>query len=1529
MAISIKKISQNTNILPVSASSLVATRNMTRNFGQPEDYVEMHIADPSGRVVLSLTPFTNYTVPSTFVTASQIHELTFDPATDISNAGIQFGSYTVTYNIFRPKVVTSYLPNFFIKEISGDRTEIRLSSNTVPEALVVGGTTAFINEFQSTIYFKEFYLNFGRNNIVPAINIALDQNTNPDTILVKLINPLPAQYAVNNTLSIVDEISNQQIFEADVTIDPVVTTYPTLRGPNFDLDLDNLRVGSTPYYNFNQITSSQPGFTALQTLLGQISASNFQINIDYTDYENFVHFSSAARRLEGFKYKITNIQTYTANSASLASSTSPTAKLDALSYQNKIDGVIQSFDGYEQYLYFESSSYTWPKTTSTKPYTNALTSSATAVNWYNGNYDSASLYDDNNQNYILYTLPSYITENTDNELVFKFVASIGQMFDDIWIHTKAITDLYQSKNALTQGISKDLVYFALQSMGVNVYTDQDGKDVFQYLFGTNAAGGYLPVTSSYQTLVSASNYQLSGQDQQKSIYKRLYHNLPLLLKSKGTTRFIQYLNTIFGIPNTVMSYVEYGGADKVSSSFEYEYDRFTYGLQLSGSNRITIPWNYVSQSYVRTGYTEVVPDGIEFRFKASPSYAATQSLFYSGSNFQLQLIHTSTGSNDSIYSGSTGNFGYFKFFLSNPTLLAINYITSSTIPVFTTGSDGDTSWYNVLVQRRYPNKPLSNIGDPQFYDIYVKNNVYGEIGHTTSASLYIPNALINLNWSREGTMTFGSGSLPFSGSIQEIRLWSNYVSESAFNFHVLNPESIEGNYTSSAFNDLAARWTLGNNLYTYNHSLTSSIASTAPDQKIQRFTASFANFPNKNNYISFTETYYANVANSGYANPVTDKVRILSGSTYGTQLLPNKSIEIQPTTTITKDIHLLDAGLSPQDEIDRDIIAQLGSLYNVDDIIGNPMGDGYGELDTLRTNYFKKYINKYNYKDYISLIDFFHNSLFKTLKDFTPARTDLVTGITIRPHLLERSNEEIGDPSVTQHNNFSQSIDLLSITGSNPGGYNFPTYSFTQSTNVGPVILQSDDRDFFTGILSGSLIDYHTDFIVNNENPFTQYRQNQTIPYSQSIWNVNYNPLLNNVSTGPTSSLINKQILLNGVAFSKNSIYVTESIQFQDFTYDYTRHINGRYDGSKSTSYTFTDYTPPSGSYVGDKSDIGKAAIDNFDSCIYEFNWGGGGYPENSFGGSFSMGNIYLIGKNRDDVFIIPPDDDNYYWFLERAFYHLNTIKQKSYVNPNALNNKVQALYPGIVLEDTSYWISSDFNDNVDNSTSYQQARLYIIGTPPTIPTPYIEVYENLENASIPGDLFNRFIPVGTRNAAGTQLTGSSISASLAMNNISSSLKNGDRWFVSLYNGYGKITGSSTFTGPDGLKNIADGTDLNQVGYPFEIDRVERIKVIQTYVTESFMRIHLKDSAQTMLSIVPLGNNVAGVPDNEHIIGKISTFKGYGLILTKGVPSNQVVMYGDKWQNFSVTTGYATTLYPKPLITQEAKYITSTYGNRP
>ena len=48
------------------------------------------------------------------------------------------------------------------------------------------------------------------------------------------------------------------------------------------------------------------------------------------------------------------------------------------------------------------------------------------------------------------------------------------------------------------------------------------------------------------------------------------------------------------------------------------------------------------------------------------------------------------------------------------------------------------------------------------------------------------------------------------------------------------------------------------------------------------------------------------------------------------------------------------------------------------------------------------YTHNYNLWDYIRLIKFYDNSLFKMIKDFTPARASLATGIVIKPTLLER-----------------------------------------------------------------------------------------------------------------------------------------------------------------------------------------------------------------------------------------------------------------------------------------------------------------------------------------------------------------------------------------------------------------------------------------------------------------------------------------------------------------------------------------------
>ena len=47
------------------------------------------------------------------------------------------------------------------------------------------------------------------------------------------------------------------------------------------------------------------------------SQQPIELNADYSNYENFVNFSSAEKRLSNFKYKLQLIESYTAQSSSI------------------------------------------------------------------------------------------------------------------------------------------------------------------------------------------------------------------------------------------------------------------------------------------------------------------------------------------------------------------------------------------------------------------------------------------------------------------------------------------------------------------------------------------------------------------------------------------------------------------------------------------------------------------------------------------------------------------------------------------------------------------------------------------------------------------------------------------------------------------------------------------------------------------------------------------------------------------------------------------------------------------------------------------------------------------------------------------------------------------------------------------------------------------------------------------------------------------------------------------------------------
>ena len=307
--------------------------------------------------------------------------------------------------------------------------------------------------------------------------------------------------------------------------------------------------------------------------------------------------------------------------------------------------------------------------------------------------------------------------------------------------------------------------------------------------------------------------------------------------------------------------------------------------------------------------------------------------------------------------------------------------------------------------------------------LYAKNNIYSNydgntIGFQASASVTgsIGTVSGSLYLSNSGSQTIsGKTYLPFSGSFQELRLYTTYLSEFSFNDYTMNPYSIRGNYetgSESSFNALMFRAPLG----TVLDNSTSLTTRTSIHPSITQYPVTQSFITGNSTYylsgsFSFTsneETIYQDQPVAGIKNAVTEKIQITPSVIPSGSVL-SQYITIQQNTyneVYTPDVDYVEVAFSPQDEINDDIISQLG-YFNIGNYIGDPrqMLDtvpNYPDLDALRDEYFSKYTHSYNLWDYIRLIKFYDNSLFKMIKDFVPARTSLATGIVIKPTLLER-----------------------------------------------------------------------------------------------------------------------------------------------------------------------------------------------------------------------------------------------------------------------------------------------------------------------------------------------------------------------------------------------------------------------------------------------------------------------------------------------------------------------------------------------
>ena len=169
-------------------------------------------------------------------------------------------------------------------------------------------------------------------------------------------------------------------------------------------------------------------------------------------------------------------------------------------------------------------------------------------------------------------------------------------------------------------------------------------------------------------------------------------------------------------------------------------------------------------------------------------------------------------------------------------------------------------------------------------------------------------------------------------------------------------------------------------------------------------------------------------------------------------LSPFRSIQTTSylSQSYTPDINYLEVALSPQNQINDDINAQIG-YFNIGEYIGDPRqisssARNYPDLDTLRDAYFEKYISGYDVVDFVRLIKFFDNSLFKMIKDFTPARTSLSSGVVVKQHILERNRQRQALASSSFHD-YSGSIQPQS-RDYNTGSKDVGAYEFVSGSSI-------------------------------------------------------------------------------------------------------------------------------------------------------------------------------------------------------------------------------------------------------------------------------------------------------------------------------------------------------------------------------------------------------------------------------------------------------------------------------------------------
>jgi hypothetical protein len=774
----------------------------------------------------------------------------------------------------------------------------------------------------------------------------LSKTNEVKSLILKLYEPLENKFQPNQQLW-VSKIQSVPVLNQIVLIDDVVDSC-TLLKPNFNLDIgddigyqildDLIASGSVSSTELIEEYLDTNGFSLNSLDLNYISGSEY-------NWTEFVKYSSAAERVENFFYKVKTIEFHN-NTYDILLTTS--GSLNAISVSNEITRVLEKisnikkgFDAFEKLLYTESNALTYPGAGGS-----ALSGSTSndTQNWYIDIIGSARTYDKYNKNQLVNNIPAHIVTEGQGQDFILFFNMIGQHFDVIWSYIKGVSKSKQLTHNYDEGMTNDLIYHMLESLGWDADMGVKSQFLWEYAFGKNKDG--------------SSSSIMTGKERQQEIWRRLLNNLPYLYKHKGTKRALTAAMACYGIPTSMLTIMEFGGPvdPNAGGVTSFTFDDRTAAIVFDGAASVEVPWDIITS-------TSDYPQSIEMRINTELRQNHT---LLTGAGFDLQLMTESI----------SGSLAYLQL---------------------TVGSySGSTTWFPVFndeYTQIVVNRSLS--GGNAVYDIYGKEGFNERIRNEGYGQLLVPTG--SDTWDYVGPLEVGFG---FTGSMDEFRLWTAPLNESRIENHTLLPDAIDGNHVSASTEDLIFRLDFE---YPKDRNADPYIKNVSVNRSYGNGYATGSNFSSVTEYpyqyIPYERTVTAKVPSTGIG--FSNKVRFES------QTLENY-LAFGTTSNVSSfenanDSSKLGLFFSPIREVNMDILRSLGQ-FNIDNYIGNPADDyneKYSELDTLRNYYFQRF--ELNIYEYIQLVRYIDQTLFTTLESLVPGRAKVSTGLLIEPHLLERS----------------------------------------------------------------------------------------------------------------------------------------------------------------------------------------------------------------------------------------------------------------------------------------------------------------------------------------------------------------------------------------------------------------------------------------------------------------------------------------------------------------------------------------------